>query len=237
MSIDFNTEFFINTFFKALSGLPTTLNITAVTLLISIPVGFLLAIVRVAKVPVLSQIIEIYVSFIRGTPTVVQIFLIYSMAPGIVASFLKSINSPMNIYDMNPIVYAYIVFALNTTAILSEVFRSGLFTVEKGQLEAAQAIGLTTFQSYTRIIIPQALVAAIPNMTTATLNLIKATSLVFLMTVKDITAIAKVEAGFGYNYIEAYMDVFVIYLLLCSVVELLFRLLEKRLKVYKGATV
>jgi L-cystine transport system permease protein len=237
LSIDFNTEFFIDTFFKALSGVPTTLNMTGVTLLISIPLGFLLAIIRVAKVPVITQIIELYVSFIRGTPTVVQIFLVYSIVPGLLAGLLANLNSTVNVYDINPIVYAYIVFSLNTTAILSEVFRSGLFTVEKGQMEAAQAIGLTTFQSYTRIIIPQALVAAVPNLTTATLNLIKMTSLAFIMTVKDITAIAKVEAGFGYNYIEAYMDVFFIYLLLCSIVEFLFKWLEKRLKVYKGATV
>lgn len=236
MAIDFNTEFFINTFFKALSGIPTTLNITAVTLIISIPLGFLLAIIRVKKIPVLARIGEIYVSFIRGTPIVVQIYIIYSMFPSILASLFKNMNSSINVFDIDPILYAYIVFSLNTTAILSEVFRSGLFTVNKGQMEAAEAIGLTTFQSYYRIIIPQALVAAVPNLTTASLNLIKATSLAFIMTVQDITAIAKVEAGFGYNYIEAYSDVFIIYLVLCSIVELLFKLLEKRLKVYKGAT-
>src|SRR5690606_38314741 len=147
-------------------------------------------------------------------PIVVQIYVIYSMMPSLIAGFFKQMNIPINVFDIDPILYAYIVFSLNTTAILSEVFRSGLFTVSKGQLEAAQAVGLTNFQSYRRIVIPQALVAAVPNLTTATLNLIKATSLAFIMTVQDITAIAKVEAGFGYNYIEAYTDVFIIYLIL-----------------------
>lgn len=233
--MSFDIEFFIETFFLSLSGIPTTLKITGVTLLVSIPLGFLLAIIRVRKVPVVAKIGEIYVSFIRGTPIVVQIYVIYSMMPSLIAGFFKQMNIPINVFDIDPILYAYIVFSLNTTAILSEVFRSGLFTVSKGQLEAAQAVGLTNFQSYRRIVIPQALVAAVPNLTTATLNLIKATSLAFIMTVQDITAIAKVEAGFGYNYIEAYTDVFIIYLILCSIVELLFKLLEKNLKVYKVA--
>lgn len=234
--MDFNGDFFIKTFFLSLRGVLTTLNITGVALLIAIPFGFLLAVIRIYKIPVLNKICAVYVSFIRGTPIVIQILIIYSAVPSILAALLKSMNSSINIFDLNPIVYAYIVFSLNTIAILSEVFRSALFTVNKGQLEAGQAMGLTNFQTYRRIIIPQALVAAVPNLCTTTINLIKATSLVFLMTVKDITAIAKVEAGFGYNYAEAYIDVWIIYLLLCSVIEILFHVFEKRLKVFKSVT-
>lgn len=237
MSINFNVEFFIETFFLILKeGIPNTLKITIVTLSISIPLGFLLAIIRMRNIAILARIVGVYVSFIRGTPIVVQIFIIYSMGPGILASIFESMNSLINVYDLDPILYAYIIFTINTTALLSEVFRSGLLTVNKGQMEAAQAIGLTAFQSYTRIIIPQALVAAVPNLTTTTLNLIKSTSLAFIMTVQDITAVAKVEAGFGYNYIEAYTDAWIVYLVLCAIVEWLFKLLEKRLKVYKATT-
>lgn len=233
--MSFNIDFFIETFFLALTGIPTTLKITVVTLLISIPFGFLLAVIRINKIPFIARLGAIYVSFIRGTPIVVQILIIYSMVPSILAIFLKSVNSSINVFDINPILYAYIVFSLNTIAILSEVFRSALLTVNKGQLEAAQSIGLTSLQSYRRIIIPQALVAAVPNICSAAMNLVKATSLAFLMTVKDVTAIAKVEAGFGYNYIEAYLDVWIIYLIICSLVEILFRLSEKNLKKYKTA--
>ncbi|MEK3889909.1 amino acid ABC transporter permease [Bacillus sp. FSL K6-3431] len=233
--MSFNFDFFVDTFFLALTALPTTLKIAAITLLISIPLGFLLAVVRINKIPFLAKLGAVYVSFIRGTPIVIQILIIYSMVPSLLDVFLKSMNSSINVFDINPILYAYIVFSLNTIAILSEVFRSALFTVNKGQLEAAQAIGLTSFQSYRRIIIPQALISALPNLCTATMNLIKATSLAFLMTVKDITAIAKVEAGFGYNYIEAYLDVWIIYLVVCSIVEILFNVLEKNLKSYKTA--
>jgi L-cystine transport system permease protein len=126
------------------------------------------------------------------------------------------------------------VFTLNTIATLSEVFRSALSTVDRGQLEAAEAAGLTPIQAYVRIIIPQAMVTAVPNICTTTTNLIKSTSLAFLMTVKDITAVAKVEAAYGYNYIEAYMDIWIIYIVLCTIVELFFKILEKRLRAYKA---
>ena len=89
-----------------------------------------------------------------------------------------------------------------------EVFRSALSTIEKGQLEVAHSVGLSTFQAYTRIIIPQALVVALPNICTATVNLIKATSLGYAMSLPEITLKAKVAANVGYNYVEAYLDIF-----------------------------
>ena len=80
-----------------------------------------------------------------------------------------------------------------TTGSLAEILRSAILTVDKGQLEAAQAIGLTNRQAYIRIVFPQALRAALPNLCNLVINLVKGTSLVFVMTIKDITAIAKVE--------------------------------------------
>lgn len=114
----------------------------------------------------------------------------------------------VNVFQIDPIIYAYIVFILNAIALLSEVFRSALLSVSQGQLEAGVSIGMTLPQVYVRIIIPQAMVAALPNLCNLAVNLIKNTSLVFLMTVKDITATGKIAASYGYNYIEAYIDVF-----------------------------
>jgi L-cystine transport system permease protein len=233
--MNFDYEFFIKTFFTAFKGLPVTLKITAFSLLISIPVGFCFAVLRLNEKSTAKKLVTAYVSFVRGTPIVVQVLVIYSMVPSILEAVFKSLQLRISIFDINPIIYAYIVFTLNTIAITSEVFRSALTTVEKGQLEAAQSIGLTTFQGYRRIIIPQAMVTAIPNLCTTTTNLIKSTSLAFLMTVKDITAVAKVEAAYGYNYIEAYLVIWIIYIIICFTAELLFKLLEKRLKAYKTA--
>lgn len=231
----FNYQFLLDTFFVALSGAPTALLITLVALLISVPAGFLLALSRINEVPFFNRFTQVYVSFVRGTPVLVHIFIIYNSVPIMLTTIFNRFNININIYDVNPIWYAFIVFSLNTTAVLSEVFRSALTTVSKGQLEAAQSVGLNTAQAYVTVIIPQALVAALPNICTATTNLIKATSLGYAMSLKEITLRAKVAANVGYNYIEAYIDIFLVYLIICSVVEFGFKLYEKRLRTYKVA--
>ncbi|MED3689506.1 MULTISPECIES: amino acid ABC transporter permease [Peribacillus] len=234
MSEGLDYKFLVETFFVALSGVPTALFITIVALLVALPLGFLLALTRINQIPVLNRVAQIYVSFVRGTPVIIQIFIIYSSVPLLLASIFDKYNIEMNVYDVNPIWYAFIVFSLNTTAILIEVFRSAISTVSKGQLEAAYSVGLTNVQAFRRIIIPQTLVVALPNICTATVNLIKATSLGYALSLQEITLRAKVAANVGYNYVEAYIDIFLVYLILCSLVEYLFKLYEKRLSRYRA---
>jgi L-cystine transport system permease protein len=189
---------------------------------------------RIYKVKIARQIVSFYVSFTRGTPIVLQILIIYSLLPSLLNVAVKKLGLGINVFDLNPIIYALVVFALNTTAGMSELFRSALSTVDRGQLEAALAVGLSPAQAYIRIIIPQALVSALPNLCNQTIGLIKNSSLAFIMTVKDITAIAKISASYGYNYIEAYLDIFVIYIIICGVTQQLFTLSERHFGNYKG---
>jgi len=234
VSVGLDYQFLVKTFFIALSGVPTALIITIVSLLIALPLGFLLALSRINQIPVISQLARVYVSFVRGTPVIVQIFIIFTSVPLLLKPVFEEYHVQTNIYDINPIWYAFIVFSLNTTAILIEVFRSAISTVSKGQLEAAYSVGLNNVQAFRRIIIPQTLVVALPNICTATVNLIKATSLGYALSLREITLRAQVAANVGYNYIEAYIDIFIVYLLLCSLVEYLFKLYEKRLRKYKA---
>ena len=230
----FDVSFLVKTFFLIWKAVPTTLLITVVSLAIGGILGFFIALARVNKIKVLSQIGRAYVSIIRGTPVVLQILVVYSVVPSLLNVILKKSGSSVNIFDLNPIIYAFIVFSLNMAGTLSEVFRSALLTVNRGQLEAGLTTGLTTSQTYKRIIIPQALTAAIPNLCNATVNLIKNTSLAFMMTVRDITAVAKIQASYGYNYVEAYLDILVIYVIICSIVQFGFKKWEKRSSTYKG---
>ena len=228
-------KFLVDTFFVALSGAPTTILITIVALLIAIPLGFLLALTRVNETPLFNRFAQVYVSFVRGTPLIIQIFIIYNSVPILLTTLFAKLNIKINIYDLNPIWYAFIVFSLNTIAILSEVFRSAISTVNKGQLEAAQSVGLTNAQAYIKIIIPQALVIALPNICTVTTNLIKGTSLCYAISLKEITLRAKVAANVGYNYIEAYIDIFLVYLIICIIFEYGFKVFERHLRTYKVA--
>lgn len=231
-----NTKFMIDTFFQALAGIPVTLQLTFITLLISSPIAFFMALGKIEKRKVAGKLISGYVSFIRGTPVVLQILFLYSLLPTLLNYLIKEVfGLPFNIFRLNPIIYAYVVFILNTTAVLSEVFRSALLTVGHGQMEAALTIGMTKRQAYIRIIIPQAIVSALPNICNTTISLLKSTSLAFMMSVQDVTAIAKVKAAYGYNYIEAYLDICFVYIILCSAVQLLFKLIEKYASSYRKA--
>jgi L-cystine transport system permease protein len=224
----------VKTFWLALRAVPVTLQITAVSLVLALLPGFFMALTRIYRVKVLGQLSALYISFIRGTPMVLQILIVYSLLPSLLNAVVKSRGWAVNVFDINPIIYAYVVFSLNNTAALAELFRSGLSAVDKGQHEAALATGLSPFQSFTRIVIPQALVSALPNMCNLTITLIKNTSLAFIMTVRDITAAAKIEASYGYNYVEAYVDIFILYIIICALVQFVFHRAEGYFGAYRG---
>lgn len=231
--MELNYDFMIQTFPAILKGIPVTLKITLVSLLVAAPVSFFMALIRIYQVNILRQLVRVYVSFVRGTPMVLQILVVYSLVPSLLNYLIKSLGWDFNVFEADPIFYAYVVFTLNTVALLSEVFRSALLSVNEGQIEAGLSVGMSLPQIYRRIIIPQAMVAALPNLCNLAVNLIKNTSLAFLMTVKDITATGKIAAAYGYNYIEAYVDVFVVYLVLCTLVQLLFSFAEKHVGAFR----
>ena len=138
--------------------------------------------------------------------------------------------------DMNHVgkgVFVIITFSVLFSSAMCEVFRSAYLSVDPGQMEAALSIGMSRKQAYIRIILPQAMVAALPNICNTTISLLKSTSLAFMMSVKDITAIAKMKAAYGYNYIEAYLVIAFIYIIVCSIVQILFQLIERRISGYK----
>src|SRR5574344_2049828 len=232
--MELNLPFLQHTFILALRGIPTACLITIFSLLLAAIPAYFLALARLYKVKVVSPLAEVYISFIRGTPMVVQVLIIYSLLPSLINAIAKKCGSSFNVFNMSPVVYAVTVFTLHTIATLSEVIRSAITTVDKGQLDAAFALGMKPLQAFRLVILPQAAVEAVPNLGTLTVNLFKETSLSFLMTVKDITAIAKIEAAYGYNYIEAYSAIFVIYLIVCSVIQQVFYILEKVIKSYRN---
>lgn len=218
--MNFDVQFALENFWQAVAGIPNTLLITAVAFLIGFPIAFFIAQTRIKNIPILSQISGLYISFVRGTPIVVQIFLVHNIALA---------------YNFNPLYAAFIVFAVNCSATYSEMWKSSLSSVGKGQLEAAYSSGLTTFQAYVHVIIPQALAVAFPSLCSSTLTMLKNTSLVFIMSVQDITAKAKIAAGIQYKYIEGYLDILLTYLIVCVILQKLFKLCENKLSAYKFA--
>lgn len=232
----FDVEFAIECFGTAVSGIPTTLLMTLGSLLVAVPLGFLVAVTRVNRVPVLRQIAALYVSFVRGTPVIVQIFIIYSVLPGVFKSIVDANGWNIDIYGINPIWYAILIFGFNTATHFSEIFRSSLLSVPAGQREAAYACGFSTFQTYWRFIIPQAFVIAAPSFCTSSMNMLKNTSLAYMIGVMDLTGRAKAAAGIGYRYFEAYVDIFIVYLIVCLAYEQIFKRLAARVGRFRNQT-
>ena len=221
-------DYIAKTFLETLKGVPTTLIIMIVAMILSFLPALFLALGQIYKVKGVRTFSLVYLAFIRATPPILLILFFYSLFPSLLNQFLKSIGSDVDIFKLNPIYYAFIIYSLMTTGSLSEILRSAILTVDKGQLEAAQAIGLTTRQAYVRIVFPQALRSALPNLANLVINIVKGTSLVFVMTIKDITAIARVEASYGYQYFESYFVIFLQYILICGLIQWGFSILERR---------
>lgn len=219
-------NYLYNTFWLSLKGVPTTLIITCLSLLIGTPVALLFAFAKIHPKKFLTHFVNGYISLIRGIPMVLQILIIYSLFPSLLNSLVKKLQIPVDIFSINPIYYAIFVFSLTAIASLTEIYRSAILTVDSGQLEAALSIGLSKRNAYLKIVFPQAMKAALPNLCNLFIQIVKGTSLAFIMTVKDITAVAKIEAAYGYHYIESYLDVFLIYILLCSIIQIIFTILE-----------
>ena len=232
--MELDLDFMQETFLLVWQGAGVTLALTVLSLVLATPAAFCLAVLRVRGYRIGGTMARLYVSFVRGTPLVLQILLLYSLLPSLLNALVKELGLSVNVFEaVDPFWYAVFIFTINTIALLTEVFRSALLAIPKGQMEAGLAGGLSAFQTYLHVIIPQALVVALPSIANITVNLIKGTSLAFLMTVKDVMAVGKIAASYGYNYIEAYLDVFMVYLVLCTIVQLLFAAAERRVGVFR----
>lgn len=153
MKID--PSFVWTAFVQLLSAIPTTLMITAVSVSVGFVIGVITALFRLYRVPVLGQISTAYVTFIRGTPMLTHLLLIYFGLPVIIDGLSEGFGWGFKSASIPMIAFAYISFSITAGAYMSEVVRSGLLAVNRGQLEAAYSIGMTTFQALRRIVFPR----------------------------------------------------------------------------------
>ena len=231
----FNGKFALEALVEIVTrGLPVSLLIVLATVVVSMPLAFLVGLLRFKRVKVVTQVFTVLISFFRGVPLVILIFLLYSALPDVLMTLSRAYEWGVDFYAINRIAYAVFICCLFTIAIMSEIFRSALAAVSANQLEAAHSVGLSSFQGYIHVIIPQALVSAIPNLGNNIINLFKGTSLVFYMGVADIMGVAQTAAGVNYNYLEAYVDVFIVYVVVCYIMQKAFELLERKLNVHNA---
>ncbi|MFS0654777.1 amino acid ABC transporter permease [Bacillus sp. 179-C3.3 HS] len=225
-------QFAIDQIPHILKGVPFTLIIALVSMAVSLLIGSIFAFIRLFRIPVLRHFVTLYVSFFRGTPLIVQLFAFFYGIPFILTSMNEHLGLSVHPDIVNPLSVALIAFSLHSAAHLTEVVRSALLAVDKGQLEAAKIVGMTTRQAICRIILPQAFVIAIPNLGNQLIQLLKATSLSFTIGVLEIMGISRIIANDGYHFLETYLVSAFIYWMLSILFEVAFALLEKRVSVY-----
>ncbi|MNO26456.1 L-cystine transport system permease protein TcyM [compost metagenome] len=230
MKIDL--QFIWTALIELLSVVPTTLAITAVSMLCGLAIGIGVALVRRYKVPVLHSIAASYVTFIRGTPMLTHLLLIYFGLPVIIDSLAVQFGWSFRSVSIPMIGFAYISFSITAGAYLSEVVRSGLQAVEKGQLEAAYSIGMTTRQAMGRIVFPQAFAIILPSLSNSTISMLHGSTLVFTVSVVDINAKSQIIASSNWKFFEAYIAAALIYWGITILIERLSALLEKRINIY-----
>lgn len=225
--MNINIQFAIEHFPDVLKGVPMTLTIAIISMLLGIFLGLLVALVRIYKVPILNQIAIVYISFIRGTPLVVQLYVFFYGVPELLEIINEQFQTAFDADQIHPLWFALVGYTINTTANQAEILRASLNATHIGQMEAALSVGMTTPQALRRIVIPQALVIALPDLGNTFIGLIKATSLAFAVKVVEMMAIAKMAANDGYNFIEMYLVASIIYWAICILCEYFLVKLEK----------
>lgn len=203
-----------------LPGLTATIPLTVISFAIALVIATVTALIQFAKVPVLNKLARFYIWIIRGTPLLVQLFVIFFGLPkvGVVLS---------------PFPAAVLVFAINTGAYDAETVRAALESVPRGQLEAGECAGLTYWQTMRRIVLPQAMRTAFPSLSNSLIALVKDTSLAANITVAEMFMTTQRIVARTYEPLALYIEVGLIYLLFSTVLTWLQGWGEKKLNVYE----
>ncbi len=229
-----NFRFIAESIPKLFGAIPITLLMAFASAVIGWLLGLGIALIRKNKVPVLSQIFAVYVSFLRGVPMIILLYISYYALPNVIYSYGVSIGREINVDSVPAVAYAIIALVLEQSAYASEIFRSSLAAVDEGQMEAAYSVGMTKTQALARIVLPQAMAIALPNLSGLFLGLVKGTSLAYYVGVYEITATANLLAMPALNFIEAYIMTTIIYEVISFIFNKIFRVVENNLKRFRA---
>ena len=202
-------------------GFQVTLSLFFIVIILSVPGGMLLALLRLSTNRVVTSIVDAYVYVMRGTPLMLQILLIYYGLPFMIDGF-----------ELTDMTAAVLSFVLNYIAYLCEIFRSGIQSIPKGQYEGAKVLGFTYVQTMYKIILPQVIKCVLPPLANETITLLKDTSLVYVLAMNDILRITRsiVQRDFD---ITAFIVAGVFYLAMTFVLTKLYQYLERRMAIYE----
>jgi len=224
----FFTEFFSQRLVKILvesfpkmllPGLKMTIPLTAISFCIALVIAVIAAMIQVAKVPVLRQLIRFYIWVIRGTPLLVQLYVVFYGLPnlGVV---------------LEPFPTAILVFSINEGAYCAETMRAAIESIPRGQMEAGACVGMSWMQTMFHVVLPQAFRTAFPPLSNSLISMLKDTSLAANITVMEMFMVTQRIASKYYEHLALYIEVALVYLLFCTVLTKLQAVCEKKLAAY-----
>jgi cystine transport system permease protein len=215
----FNMEVALDSLPFILEGAWYTILIAIISMGLALVLGLFVALARMSRLLPVSLSARLFISFMRGTPLLVILFILY-------------FGLPMIGLELSPLTAAITGISVHFSAYCAEVIRSAISSVSKGQWEAAETLRMTYWQTMRRIILPQATRIALPPLSSVFMDIIKGTSLAMVITVSEMFYRAKVVVGQTYESLTLYILVALIYWTLCSIVTLLQDYLEKRASRY-----
>ncbi|SNT08051.1 amino acid ABC transporter membrane protein, PAAT family [Bacillus sp. OK838] len=214
--MNFDLQYMLEISLQIAKFIPITLVLAIISMALAIIIGLVVALIRNSNIFGITQLAGLYISLFRGMPTLVQLFIIYYGLPQLFPS----------LSTMEAMTAAIIGFSLKESSYLAEIFRAGLNSVDKGQMEAGLATGMKRVQIYSRIILPQAALNALPATGNTFISLIKETSLAFTLGITELFAEGKIIASANMRFFETYLVVGLIYWLLVVLYSWIQKYLE-----------
>ncbi len=204
-----------------LQGLQMTVGISLLSLVFGMLLGLFTCLMSLSKSKILKGVSGVYIWLVRGTPMIVQAFIVFFGAPQLIQQFVPT-------FKIDAFTAGVITLSLNAGAYLAEIFRGGIQAVPKGQTEAARSLGLSKAKTMIKVVLPQAFKVALPSMVNQFIITIKDTSILSVIGLADIVNRAKVYVGKSYQFFATYILVAVYYLVVISILMIISKYLEKR---------
>ncbi|MCR5715761.1 MAG: amino acid ABC transporter permease [Lachnospiraceae bacterium] len=212
-----------------LGGAKITLIVSAFTILFGLIFGILMALMKMSKIRPFRYFANVYVEFIRGTPVLVQIFLVYYGLP------MMGVEIPslmLGDVDISRLLSGILALVINSTAYNCEIVRAGIQSVNHGQTEGALALGLSPVRTMTAIIFPQAMKNILPSLGNEFITIIKTSSQISVIGIADLMYTADTIRGISFKPMEPLVIVAIIYFIITECISFILRRIEKRMKVY-----
>ena len=219
MKPDFDVNYMMQSFPVLAKYIYLTVSLAVISMIIGSIIALVLVAIGTYKIKILDPLSKIYISFFRGTPLLVQLFLLYYGLPQIIPAF-KSLDA----YTAT-----VIGLSMNASAYMVETLRGAISSVDKGQMEAALSIGMSHWQGMKRVVLPQAARVAIPSLGNTFVDLLKSSSLAFTLGVAEILAQAQMSAAATYKFFENYLAVALIYWGIIIFFNYIQRILENKM--------